>query len=83
MLNACTYMSYYTIKHMQKKTLQEVFLFLCSRCVNQGSESQGGLSQGQWGWNQALLAVDKALWPSLAILTRLSTHPFGEWKRKH
>lgn len=76
-------MPYFTIKHTQKKTLRKVFLFLFSRCVNQGSESQGGLSQGKWGWNQASLAVDKALSPNPAFLTRLNTHPFGEWKRKH
>lgn len=27
--------------------------------------------------------MDKALSPNAAVLTRLSTHPFEEWERKH
>lgn len=57
-------MPYCTVKHTQKEILKVVFLFLFFRCINQGSESQGGLSQGERGWNQASLAVDKTLSPS-------------------
>lgn len=57
----------YALFHHQthtKEICKASILFLFFRCVNQGSESQGGLSQGQWGWNQASLAVGEAFLPS-------------------
>lgn len=70
------YVPYFTIKHTQNKTLRDLFFFLFSQ------RARWLIPQGV-RLEPDLLATDRALLPSSAVLTRPSTHPFGEWKRKH